>query len=43
MTSEEQIRIVSQEAGFIRTVFKGMYYSTGEDVKMDLGIFLHPC
>ena len=32
MTPEEQLRTVSERAGFVRTVSKGMYYKTGEDV-----------
>ena len=32
MTSEEQLRTVCEEAGFVRTVSKGMCYKTGEDV-----------
>ena len=32
MTPEEQLRTVSERAGFFRTVSKGMYHKTGEDV-----------
>ena len=32
MTSEEQLRTVCEEAGFVRTVSRGMCYKTGEEV-----------
>ena len=32
MTSEEQLRTVCEEAGFVRTVSKGMCYKIGEEV-----------
>ena len=32
MTSEEQLRTVCEEAGFVRTVSKGMCCKTGEEV-----------
>ena len=41
MASEEQLHTVREEARFVRTVSKGMYYKTGEDVTMELGILLH--
>ena len=43
MTSEEQLRTVSEEAGFIRTVSEGMYHRTGEDVNDGFGNLIAPC
>ena len=37
MTPEEQLRTVSERAGFVRTVSKGMYCKTGEDVDGGFG------
>ena len=39
LTSEKQLRTQSDRAGFVRTVSKGMYYKTGEDVDDGFGNF----
>ena len=43
MTPEEQLRTASEEAGFVRTVSKGMYYKTGEDVDGGFGNLIASC
>ena len=43
MTSEEQLRIASKEAGFIRTVSEGMYYRTGEVVNDEFENLIASC
>ena len=40
LTPEEQLRTVSERAGFIRTVSKGMHHQTGEDVNDGFGNFV---
>ena len=40
MNPNEQLRTVCEEAGFIRTVFQGMYHRTGEDVNDGYGHFI---
>ena len=39
ITPEGQLHVVCAEAGFVRTVSKGMYYKTGKDVGDGFGIF----
>ena len=43
VTPEEQFRIVSERAGFVRTVSKGTYYKTGENVDDGFGKFNASC
>ena len=43
MTPEEQLHAVSERAGFIRTVSKGMYWRTGEDVNDGFGNLVASC
>ena len=43
MTSEQQLRTVCEEAGFLRTVAKGMYCKTGDDVDDGFGNFVESC
>ena len=43
MTPEEQFRTVSEGVGFIRTVSKGMYYRTAEDVDDGFGNKIASC
>ena len=43
MTPEEQLRTVSERAGFVRTGSKGMYYETGEDVDDGFANFIASC
>ena len=43
MTPEEELRTVSERAGFVRTVPKGMSYKTGEDVDYGFGNFVASC
>ena len=43
MTPEEQLRTVSERAGFVRTVSKRMYYKTGEDVDDRFGNLIASC
>ena len=37
--NDEQLRTVSERAGFVRSVSKGMYYKTDEDVDDGFGSF----
>ena len=43
MIPEGQFRTVSERAGFVRTVSKGMYYKTGEDVDDGFGNLIVSC
>ena len=43
MTPEEPLRTVSERAGFVRTVSKGMSHKTSEDVDDGFGNFLASC
>ena len=43
MNPDEQLRTVCEEAGFIRTVSKRMYYRTSEDVNDGYGNFIASC
>ena len=43
LTPEEQLRTVSERAGFVRRVSKRMYYKTGEDVDDGFGNLIASC
>ena len=43
MTPEEQLRTVSERAGFIRSVSKGMCHRTGEDADDGFGNLIASC